>query len=188
MTQRNMKENQSVMPIIADDFSTVTMRVRGKPDIVLDMTKLHPSIIRRAACAGMAQVRIVDAAAVPAADKDGNIIPAEERLTLKHERMAALVAHYMTGTDQWSRVSEGGGGKSITVEAIARVKGWTYEQAEAEVEKMADKNHGGDTKKALAFLRGGKAVSEAMAAIRAERAPAPKVDADKALAELGEAE
>lgn len=186
MTQRNMKENQSVMPIIADDFSTVTFRTRGQPDIVLHMDRLHPGILKRAACSGMAQVRIVDAAAIPATDKDGNIIPADERQRMKYERMAALVEHYETGTDQWSRVSEGGGGKSLTVEAIARVKGWTYEQAEAEVEKLADKHHGGDTKKCLAFLRGGKAVSEAMRAIREERAPAPKVDADKALAELGQ--
>ena len=181
---RNMKENQHVMPIIADDFSTVTFKVRGHDDLVLHMDKIHPDNLRRAACAGFAQVRIVDAAAVPAADKDGNIIPGDERVAMKHERMARLVNHYESGTPEWSRVAEGGGGKSITIEAIARVKGVAYDEAERYVDEYATRNYAGDRKECLAFLREGKRVMEAIAAIRAERAPAPKVDADAALDEM----
>ena len=183
---RNMKENQHVMPIIAEDFSTVTFKVRGHDDLVLHMDKIHPDNLRRAACAGFAQVRIVDAAAVPAADKDGNIIPADERVAMKHDRMAALITHYESGTPEWSRQSEGGGARSITVEAIARVKGVSYEEADCYVTDYATRNYGGDRKECLTFLREGKRVMEAMAAIRAERAPAPKVDADTALDEMKE--
>ena len=180
-----MKDNQHVQPVIAEDYSSVTFKTRGHADIVLDMTKVHPDLIRRAAAVGFAQVRIVDAAAVGMTDDEGNIIPEDERIEMKYERMAALVAHYMTGTSEWSRRGEGtGGGKSVTIEAIARIRGIDYDTAKAQVADYAKKKFGDDTKKCLAFLRQGERVAAAIAAIRAERAPKPKVDADKALSEL----
>lgn len=181
----DMKDNQTVRPVIDVAAGTVTFQVRGMTDLVLHMAKVHEANRQRAALVGMAQVRIVDAAAIGMTDDDGNIIPAEARTRMKHERMAALIAHYESGTDQWSRVREGGfGGLSITIEAIARVKGVEYDAAKAMVAEFAAKKYNGDTKKALAFLREGKQVSEAIMAIRAERAPAPKADADAALGEL----
>jgi hypothetical protein len=184
MATKEMKENQHVQPVVDVEAGTVTFRTRGHPDIVLHAAKLHPDVMRRAALVGMAQVRIVDAAAVGMTDDDGNIIPEAGRIALKHERMAALVEHYETGTAEWSRVGQGGGGRSITVEAIARVRGITYDAAKAETDGFAAKKFNGDTKKALAFLRDGKRVQDAIAAIRAERTKAPKVDADSALDEL----
>lgn len=179
-----MKENQHVQPIIADDFSTVTFRTRGHPDLVLHMDKLHADIIRRAAAVGFAQVRIVDAAAVGLTDAEGNIIPEATRIAMKHENMAALIEHYETGTAEWSRVGSGGGGKSITIEAIAAIKGMEYDQVEAEVADFAAKKYEGDTKKALAFLRTGARVAAKIEELRKARMPAPKVDADAALDEL----
>ena len=180
---KEMKENQHVQPVVDVEQGTVTFRVKGHSDIVLDMGKLHPSIVKRAAMVGMAQVRIVDAAAVGVADDDGNILPVADRIAMKHANMAALVDHYQTGTEEWSRVGGGGGGRSITIEAIARVKGCDYDSAKAMVERHAATMKV-DTKKALANLRQARAVAEAINAIRAERAPAAKVDADAALAEL----
>ena len=180
-----MKENQHVKPVIDVVTGTVTFQVKGQDDLVLHFDRLHPDIVERAALVGMAQVRIVDAAAVGVADDEGNIIPEAQRIAMKYRNMAALIEHYETGTSEWSRVGTGGGGKSITVEAIARVQNITYEEAEAQVEAFAEKKYDGDTKKALAFLRGGARVSAAIEAIRKERMPAPKVDADKALEELG---
>lgn len=180
-----MKENQHVKPVVDVEAGTVTFQVKGHNDIILDIAKLHPDIVKRAALAGMAQVRIVDAAAVGMADDEGNIIPEAERIALKYTRMEELVNHYHTGTSEWSRKGTGGGGfGSITVEAIARVLGREYAEAEAEVEKYAEKKFGGDTKKALAHIRRGGQVAKAMQDIRAERAPAPKLDADAALDEL----
>lgn len=180
-----MKENQHVKPIIDVIAGTVTFQVKGQNDLVLHMDKLSDVVVKRAAMVGMAQVRIVDAAAVGVADDEGNIIPEAQRIAMKYRNMAALIEHYETGTEEWSRVGTGGGGKSITIEAIARVKGITYEEAEASVAEFAAKKYEGDTKKALAFLRQGSRVAEAMEAIRKERMPQPKVDADAALAELG---
>src|SRR5262245_56068561 len=186
MTQRNMKENQHVQPIVDVEAGTVTFRTKGHPDQVLEWAKLSPTVQKRAGLVGMAQVRIVDAAAVPMTDDDGNILSESTRIQMKFDRMGRLIEHYHTGTEQWTLQQAGGGGRSITIEAIARVKGMDYDTAKAEVEKFAVAKHGGDTKAALAFFRGSKSVSEAMQAIRAERMPAPKVDADKALTELGQ--
>ena len=183
-----MKENQHVKPIIDVEAGTVTFKVRGMDDLVLHADKLHPDIIKRAALVGMAQVRIVDAAAVGVADEEGNIIPERQRIATKHANMAALINHYHTGTAEWSRVGSGGGGKSITLEAISRVQNIPYEKAEADVEAYAAKKYEGDTKAALAFLRKGARVAAMIEAIRKERMPQPKVDADEALAELGEEE
>lgn len=179
-----MKTNQHVQPIIADDFSTVTFKVKAHDDIILTMSKLHPSIIMKAAAVGMAQVRIVDRAAVPVADEFGKVIPEAERLELKYTRMASLVAHYETGSPEWAPTQTGGGGKSITLEAIAQIKGVDYETAQAYVAEYAKAKFDGDTKKTLAFLREGKAVQEKMAEIRAASLPKAKVDADAALDEL----
>lgn len=180
-----MKENQQVKPVIDVEAGTVTFEVKGKKALVLEMARLHPDVVKRAALVGMAQVRIVDAAAVGAADDEGNIIPEADRIELKHSRMAALIEHYHSGTAEWSRKGSGeGGAKSITIEAIARVKGCDYEAAKAMVKRHADAVCKGDTKKALANLRGAKAVLEAIDAIRAERTPKPREDADKMLAEM----
>lgn len=109
----------------------------------------------------------------------------------KRERIAALMAFYEEGTDDWSRVGVGGGGKSLTVEAIAAEKGIDYDAAETMVEEFAKTGKdgkgnafNGDTKKALAFLRQGAKVGARMEEIRKARMPAPKVDADAALNEL----
>lgn len=180
-----MKENQHVKPVVDVAAGTVTFHVKGHNDLVLDFSKLHADIVKRAALAGMAQVRIVDAAAVGMEDDEGNIMPEADRISLKYSRMEALLNHYHTGTSEWSRKGTSGGGfGSITVEAIARVKGVEYPAAEKMVADYAERKFGGDTKKALAFFRDSKSVREAMSEIKAERQSAPKLDADAALDEL----
>lgn len=183
-----MKDNQHVKPIIDIEAGTVTFQIKGMDDLVFNISKVHPNLVKRAALVGFAQVRIVDSAAIPMTRKDGSIIPEAERIATKRENMEELIEHYESGTELWSRVSEGGGGKSITVEAIARVKGMTYEEAEAEVAAFAEKKYEGDTKKALAFLRQGARVMAAMDAIKAERTKPAVVDADAALDELTKGE
>ena len=183
--EAHMKDNQHVKPVIDAAAGTVTFHVKGHDSLVLDMAKLHPAIVKRAALAGMAQVRIVDAAAVSAARKDGSIIPEAERIAMKWSNMAELIEHYHTGTDEWSqRASGSGGARSLTIEAIARVKGWDYEKAASEVDISAAAK-GMDRKAYLTEIRKAGPVIAAMAAIRAERLPKAKVDADAALAELG---
>lgn len=177
-----MKDNQQIKPVVSEDFTKVTFEMRGMQDLVLDMSKLHPDVIKRAACVGMAQVRIIDAAAVSRADADGNVRTAAEMLTLKRERMEALVAHYMTGTDEWTQKRAAGGGtkdtSGITLQAMRRV--WPDKDCEGLAFKLETKR-GISRKEAYAEFAKTKEVAAAIAAIKAERAT---VSADDLLDEM----
>jgi hypothetical protein len=180
-----LKVNQQVKPVIDVEAGIVNFHVKGfNEPLTLHLDKLHPSIIRRAALAGMAQVRIVDAAAISAQDDDGNIIPIDDRAIIKYGNMKGLIDHYETGTDQWTVTGSGGGARSITIEAIARVQNVDYDTAVKMVDAHAEKKYDGNRKKALAKLRGAADVIRAMQEIRAERIPTAKVDANAELAEL----
>ena len=166
-----MKDNQQIKPVISESFDKVTFEMRGMQDLVLDMTKLHPDIIKRAACVGMAQVRIIDAAAVSRADADGNVRSAGEMLTLKRERMEALIDHYMTGTAEWTQKRAAGGGAAkdtsgITLQAMRRV--WPDKDCEGLAFKLETKR-GISRKEAYAEFAKTKEVAAAIAAIKAER-------------------
>lgn len=178
------KDGQQVAINIAGDFSAVQFQVRGFPVHTLEMSKLHECIRHRAACVGMAQVRIVDAAAVTRADKLGNIRSEAEMLRLKDEGIGSLVAHYMSGTDQWAlRTASERGEDSITIEALARVKAWDLAKARLHAEERAAER-GEEIRGYLAFLRNSGQIRDAINAIKAERAGPNSADADAELANL----
>lgn len=188
-----MKDNQSVGVKVSDAFDSVTFEVRGQGTLVLEMGKLHEDIIKRAACVGMAQVRIVDAAAVGKADKEGNIIPEATRNKMKFERMKALVDHYNSGTATWERVRVASAPKEDSIELIQRAIGRAL-QVEADAvsglldnwtkKKLPD---GGQMFKSrdeyVRFLAKSAKVREALALIKAE-AIQPVLDADAELSAL----
>ena len=188
-----MKDNQSVGVSINEEFSHVTFEVRGQGTLILDMGKLHEDIIRRAACVGMAQVRIVDAAAVGKADKEGRIVPEAERNAMKFAKMKALVDHYNSGTATWERVRVASAPKEDSIELIQRAIGRALQVDGDAVSALLDNW----TKKLLPdgrqmfkgrdeyvrFLAKSAKVREALALIKAE-AILPAVDADAELAVL----
>lgn len=176
-----MKDNQQIKPVVSEDFSKVTFEMRGMPDLVLDMAALHPDVIKRAACVGMAQVRIIDAAAISRTDSEGAIRTVTEMLELKRERMEALIAHYMTGTAEWLQKRAAGGAKDtsgITLQAMRRV--WPDKDCEGLAFKLETKR-GITRKEAYAEFAKTKEVAAAIAAIKAERAT---VSADDLLDEM----
>lgn len=101
-----MKENQIIKPVIDLARNEVSFEFQSLPTLTLHMDKVHPDNVARAALTGMAQVRIVDAAAVSATDKAGNIVPAKDRTAEKHRRMKALIDFYESGTREWARTRE----------------------------------------------------------------------------------
>jgi hypothetical protein len=175
--QTKAKANSVITHAMEGDV--ITFKVKDAGEVGLDLTKLHEAIVKRAAVHGMIQ-RISDAAAISRDAETGQSATPKEKLAA----MSALIDHYHSGTEEWRRTGTGeGGGKSLTIEAIAEVKGISYEAAEAEVVKFAEKRNE-STKAILAFLRKGEKVMRAMEAIRARRQGAPKVDADEALQEM----
>lgn len=167
----NMKSNQQVGVDIAADFSAVTFTVKGFAPRTLIMANLSEAVRTRAACVGMAQVRVVDAAAIPAADKDGNIIPEATRLAMKDERIGALIDHYMTGTEEWSRVTAAKSDGGLLFEALCRLYG--HMKAPSEIRAWLD----GLSDKEQAALREDDEVAPVILRVKAERnAGKPKAD------------
>lgn len=175
-----MKSNQMVEPTIAEDFSSVSFVVRGKDTLTLDMGKLHADILKRAACVGMAQVRIVDAAAIARADKSGKVRTAAEMVDLKWERMAALIAHYETGTAEWSRIREASGvAGGFLFEALCEM--YEGKQTPAQVREFLD----GLSNAEQAALREDDEVEPIIARIKAKRNEGkPVVDTKSILGKL----
>jgi len=182
-----MKANQIVEPIINDAFTAVTFNVRGHKPIVLDMDKLHPDIVKRAACVGMAQVRINDAAAISRTDKEGRIIPDVDRTAMKYEAMKRLVDHYMTGTAEWAqRVAKGKGDAGeigLIIHALSLVQDVDVETMGKRVRDNAEKR-GITIRVYLNQVATSEAVRRKMDELRGPAA----VDADAMLAELGESD
>ena len=172
-------KSNSVVTVEQTDDGKLLFNVLGAGVLTFDPAKCDASMNAHAALHGWKQ-RISDAAAMDRDPETGRPASPADKLTA----MQDLAEYYMGGATDWRRVGKGGAGKSITIEAIARVKSITYAEAEEYVDSYAARNYSGDRKECLAFLREGKRVMEAMAAIRAERAPKPKVDADAALDEF----
>lgn len=180
-----LKDNQQIAPEIAADGSRVTFHVRGMEPLTLDMAKLHPDILARAAAVGMAQVRIIDAAAVGRTDADGMIIPQADLLAEKRRRMAALIEHYESGTAEWSRRREGGAGGAIagiTLRAVAEVQGVTPEVMRVRIDELAEKR-GIEAKALLRKLATSTAVAAKIAEMKAAAAKGG-ADVDSLLGEL----
>lgn len=185
--QQKPKSNSLITSTYDEEMNTLIFNVLGVGEIKLDLNRVHTNNINRAAIHGFNQ-RIPDSAAIPKRDKNERLIPERERTQMKFERMKDLRDFYESGTPEWSRVSEGGGGggKSITLEAIARWRNCTYEEAQARVEQHAEM-HKMDMKAALAFFRTGAKTKNAIQEIRDERALSrvPEgLDADAMLEEI----
>jgi len=184
-----MKANQIVEPIISEDFSKVTFNVRGHESFVLEMDKLHPDVVKRAACVGMAQVRINDAAAIGRTDKEGRIIPEVDRTAMKYEAMKRLAYHYMTGTAEWAqRVAKGkakgdGGELNLILRALAAVQELDVESMRKIVASKAEKR-GITIRVYLNQIATSEAVRRKMDELRGP----PAADADAMLAELSESD
>lgn len=181
--QTKPKANSIVTHEYDDESGIITFNVLGVGGLQFDPSKAAGANRLRAERHGWIQ-RIVDAAAIGVTDSEGNVIPKESRNRMKYHAMNDIITHYESGSEEWSRAGGGGGAKSITIEAIARVQSVDYDEAVELVERHAEKKYGGDTRKALAKLREAKAVQEAMRQIRDERMPKAKVDADAELEEL----
>lgn len=162
------------------ESGAIRFSVKGAGFVDFNLSKVSPENRDYAAIHGFIQ-RISDGAAMSRDPRDGSAASPADKLAA----MERIVEHYESGSAEWRLQASGeGGGRSITVEAIAKVKGLEYDAAYVQVEAYAARHFEGDTKKALAFFRDAPKVREAMDQIKASRLTAPKIDADKALEDL----
>ena len=155
----------AVIGVTRLESGAIKIDVKDAGEVAFDPAKASAANREYAAFHGWKQ-RLVDAAALSRDTTNGAVASPADKLAAIKE----LVDHYESGSADWSRAGTGDGGKSLTLEAIARVQGCTYDEAEANVAAYAKKKFADDTKKALAFLRQGAKVMAAIDAIRKERA------------------
>lgn len=155
---------------VAVDGPEIVFEVSGAGKVILDTSRVHPEIERHAMLHGFKQ-RISDAAAMSC---DGAGRPASP--TEKLDAMRALVAHYESGTAEWSRRAEAAGPRGgFLFEALSRM------YPDADVRTYLD----GLTSAEQAALREDSDVAPVIAAIKAERnVGKPKLDTKAILAGL----
>ena len=177
--QLKPKSNSVITTVWDQDTGTIKFTVLGVGDLVVDLTKLHEDVKVDALYHGVTQ-RVSDRAAMSRDTVTGK--PASPQA--KFDSMQEYVTHLESGSPDWKMSGGGFGGEnSITLRAIAKVKGYDYATAEKFVALFAAKQFEGDTKKCLAYLRTGATVQEAILELRKAAMPAAAIDADKALTE-----
>jgi len=183
-----LRDNQSVGYAIDPETETITFLVRGFPEWTLDVDKLSNAVQQKALYIGLAQVRIVDGAAVSKTDKNGTIIPEPERLAAKYKAMKRLCEHYETGTENWELERTGGGGGKrvigldVILEALSRALKLTPEKIDSTL-KLAVKTQGGDLEAHARRFAESTRVQTAILEILAERSGRAEI-ADAGLAEF----
>lgn len=177
-----------------DGVSVIKFTVLGVGDITLDTGKLHDTVRTRAVVHGLTQ-RISDAAAIPFNKEENRYATPQE----KYEAMRALVEHYHTGTEEWSRTRAAGGSRvdgetALILRAVAEHQGVPAEDMRERVKAIAEKRE--TTVRAyladvLATAQAAKGVgalagvAEVYARLKAEQpTPTVKLDANELLSEL----
>lgn len=148
--------------------------VKGAGDLYYDKSKAHPDNRAHAEDHGWIQ-RISDSAALSRNPENGQAATPAEKL----EAMKRLVAHYESGTPEWSRVREAGPKGGFLFEALCRMYAVskTPEQIRAYLDGLSDKEQ--------AALREDDAVAPVIAEIKREKAKdQPKLDTKAILAGL----
>lgn len=151
----------------------IMFTVKGAGVVSLQLSKIHADNLRHAAIHGMIQ-RISDAAAISRNPETGAAASPEAKL----EAMQKLVAHYESGTAEWTRVREAGPKGGLLFEALVRM-GNSAEEVREFLDGLSDKEQ--------AALREDSDVAPIIAQIKAEKAKAdtgPKPDTKAMLASL----
>lgn len=129
----------------AKSNSVITSKVEGQTliftvkdigNLRLNFTDLSETVRERAMVHGMVQ-RISDAAAIARSAENGYKVSAQE----KYDAMAELVAHYASGTSEWSRARGApgiGADAALLVKCLAQIyDDRTLEQLKAWVAKRS---------------------------------------------------
>lgn len=156
------------------DGGLILINVLGAGSLTFNPLKAHHAVRDYAAFHGFKQ-RFVDAAAMSRDTETGAPASPQE----KYEAIEALVEHYESGTDKWSRVAEAGPKGGYLFEALCRVYG--HKKAPSEIREWLN----GLTDKQQAALREDDEIEPVIRAIKAEkRKDQPAVDTKGLLAGL----
>lgn len=161
---------------------TATVTVKGFPALVFNPMKASRLNRNYAQQFGWDN-RIKNKTSVTA-DKATGRVDTAEKFRLAKE----LIEFYEAGGDDWDMRAAGGsresgGDAGLVVQALMQVKGWTVDECNAKVERMAEAKDV-ERKDILASLAKNAEIIRAVADIKAKRAAASSVDAASLLDEL----
>lgn len=160
-----------------------TFTLPGVPVIELARDSLSAQVLERALVEGMSD-RIIDTGAIDQKAPDGHIRTFSEKVALKAEAVRAIVAHFASGTDQWSRkAGPGAGDGGLVIEAIMAVNSETRAQALERVEKWM-KSLSKSRAVVLESFAANPRVAKAMQELREVRVKAAGVDSNAMLDEM----
>ena len=161
---------------------TALIEIKGHPSLVFN--PMRASLLNR----NYAQQfgwdnRIKNKTSVTADKATGRVDTSE-----KYKLAKALVEFYEQGGDDWEMRATGGGTREgtdagLVLQALMNVKGWTLDECNAKVGKMAE-GKGLERKDILAGLAKNPDIIREVADIKAKRAAASSVDAASLLDEL----
>lgn len=177
--QSKVKANSIVTHRLIND-TTIGFTVVGYDEVTLDLTKVAASNRTTAEFHGWGQ-RIPDVAAVGVTDKDGVVIPKSTRTRMKYERIKSIIAHYESGSADWSRKSTGpriiAEDHTLTIAALMALHGMTHEAVQEFVIGKAKSLNVSRTAVLDSFAAVAR-VAAKVAELRAERVAAAGIDED----------
>ena len=183
MATKDKAPRDTLTSVVWQHDGTAVVQVKGHPALVFNPMKA--SLLNR----NYAQQfgwdnRIKNKTSVTADKATGKVDTA-----VKFQLAKALIEFYEQGGDEWEMRSAGGGTREggadagLVLQALMNVKGWTLDECNAKVGKMAEAK-GIERKDVLASLAKNPDIIREVAEIKAKRAAASSVDATSLLDEL----
>lgn len=182
MATKDKAPRDTLTSVVWQHNGTAVVQVKGHPALVFNPMKA--SLLNR----NYAQQfgwdnRIKNKTSVAADKATGRVDTAE-----KYKLAKALIEFYEAGGDEWEMrtaggTREGGADAGLVLQALMNVKGWTLDECNAKVSKMAEAKKV-ERKDVLASLAKNPDIIREVADIKAKRAAASGVDAASLLDEL----
>lgn len=183
MATKDKAARDTLTAVVWQHDGTARVTVKGFP--ALTFNPMKASLLNR----NYAQQfgwdnRIKNKTSVTADKATGKVDTAE-----KYRLAKELIEFYEQGGDAWEMRAAGGAREGadagLVLQALMNVKGWTIDECNAKVGKMAEAK-GVERKDVLASLAKNADIILAVAAIKAKRAALADVDAESMLDELDE--
>ena len=181
MATKDKAPRDTLTSVVWNHDGTATVTVKGFPALTFDPKKASLMCRLYAAQFGWDN-RIKNKTSVTA-DKATGKVDLGEKYRLAKE----LIEFYEQGGDAWEMRAAGGAREGtdagLVLQALMNVKGWSLDECNAKVSKMAE-GKGVERKDILASLAKNPEIIREVAEIKAKRAAASSVDAASLLDEL----
>ena len=182
MATKDKAPRDTLTSVVWNHDGTATVTVKGYPSLVFNPMKA--SLLNRNYAQQFGWDNRIKNKTSVTADKATGKVDLGEKYRLAKE----LIEFYEQGGDAWEMraaggAREGGTDAGLVLQALMNVKGWSLDECNVKVSKMAE-GKGVERKDILASLAKNPDIIREVAEIKAKRAAASSVDAASLLDEL----